>query len=384
MGVFNTITLILFPFKKEDNKISVKEFTVQTLQFLYETSLKNTLFIDRKVTIEHQKVILHGPAKSGKTHLIVDHLRQYEPREYLYIDLNDERIDKVEIIEHLAEFTRKNAIVLLVIEAFDFSFELPPVREIIVTTVFTYKTLKGFENYTLYPLDFEEFLAFDKKHSNIENLFNLYTNRGTLPYMIHNHELEHVKSTQEILHVLLHESTTFIIFKRFCELQGTKISLFQIYNYLKSFTKISKDKLYAITSELVDQKLLFFVEKFNQPNANKKVFLLDFTFKDALTFKKDFLRRFENMVFLELIKRDKKVFYEEGIDFYLPDESLAILCVGFATTEAIEMRLQKLLPTFWALHVKRVEVVTLSSESAKDIEGLSFSIYPFWEWALQL
>ena len=90
------------------------------------------------------------------------------------------------------------------------------------------------------------------------------------------------------------------------------------------------------------------------------------------------------MVFLELIKRDKKIFYEEGIDFYLPEESLAILCVGFATTEAIEMRLQKLLPTFWSLHVKRVEVVTLSSESAKDIEGLSFSIFPFWEWALQL
>ena len=101
-------------------------------------------------------------------------------------------------------------------------------------------------------------------------------------------------------------------------------------------------------------------------------------------FKKDFPKRFENMVFLELMKRDKKIYYEEGIDFYLPEENLAILCIGFAPKEVIEVKIQKLLPSFWALHVKRIEVVTLSSESALAIEGMSFSILPFWEWSLQL
>jgi len=236
----------------------------------------------------------------------------------------------------------------------------------------------------VYPLDFEEFISFDKKHSNIEHLFNLFTNHGTFPQIVQSVELDYQRQMQSLLHLILNDTTTFLIYKRFCELQSTKISLFQIYNHLKAFTKISKDKLYAITSELTDQKLLFFVEKYNQPTSAKKVYPIDFALKDALTFKKDFLKRFENMVFLELIKRGKTVYYEEGIDFYIPDESLAVLCVGFATTEAIEMKLQKLLPTFWALHVKRIEVVTLSSESAKDIEGFSFSIAPFWEWSLQL
>ncbi|NCD11907.1 MAG: ATP-binding protein [Epsilonproteobacteria bacterium] len=357
---------------------------MKTLQLLYEMSYKNNFFIDRKINFEHAKIILHGPRKSGKTHIVIDHLSRYDSKEYLYIDLEDERIEKADVIEYLESFVRQNVLQLLVIEGFDFSFKLPPVPNIILSTPSTCKTLEGFHNYTLYPLDFEEFLAFDKKHSNIEHIFNLYTNYGTFPQHIQRGESVDAKTIQEMLALMLKDPTRFLIYKRFCELQGSKISLFQIYNYLKGFTKISKDKLYAITSELVDEKLLFFVEKFNQPNANKKVFLLDFTFKDALSFKKDFLRRFENMVFLELIKRDKKIFYEEGIDFYLPEESLAILCVGFATTEAIEMRLQKLLPTFWSLHVKKVEVVTLSSESAKDIEGLSFSIFPFWEWALQL
>ncbi|MCD8477164.1 MAG: hypothetical protein LRY68_04000 [Sulfurospirillum sp.] len=102
-----------------------------------------------------------------------DHLSRYESKEYLYIDLADERIDKAEIIDYLETFVRQNSLQLLIIESFDFSFTLPYVPEIILTTPFTCKTLEGFHNDTLYPLDFEEFLAFDKKHSNIEHLFNL-------------------------------------------------------------------------------------------------------------------------------------------------------------------------------------------------------------------
>lgn len=357
---------------------------MQTLQFLYEIQPKNTLFIDRKVLLEHHKIILHGPRKSGKTSLILDYLSQYEKKNYLYIDWDDERIDKHEVQHDIETFISKHSIKLLVIENFDFSFELPSLNEVILSTIKTDKTLRGFQNYMLYPLDFEEFLAFDKKHSNIEHLFNLFTNQGTFAHLHLTLDADHAKNTQEMLRLFFNDPTLYLIYKRFCELQGMKVSLFQIYTYLKTFTKISKDKLYALTNDLVDQKLLFFVEKYNQPYANKKVYLIDFTFKDAFTFKKDFLKRFENMVYLELMKRGKEIYYEEGIEFYLPNESLAIICSGFATTQAIETRLQKLLPTFWSLHVKRVEVVTLSSESAKDIEGFSFSILPFWEWALQL
>ncbi|WP_263833944.1 ATP-binding protein [Sulfurospirillum oryzae] len=357
---------------------------MQTLQTLYEANFKNSLFFDRKITIGSKKTILHGPRKSGKSHLIIDHLSHYEKGSYLYIDFSDDRIEPHLVAENLPLFLQKNRIQLLVIEHFDFSFDLPKVEEILITTTFTCKTLQGYEELTLYPLDFEEFISFDKKHSNIEHLFNLFANNGTFPQIVQSVEQDYQRQMQSMLHLILNDATTFLIYKRLCELQSTKVSLFQIYNHLKAFTKISKDKLYAITAELIDQKLLFFVEKYNQPSSSKKVYPIDFALKDALTFKKDFLKRFENMVFLELIKRGKKVYYEEGIDFYLPEESLAILCVGFATTEAIEIKLQKLLPTFWSLHVKRIEVVTLSSESAKDIEGFSFSIAPFWEWSLQL
>ncbi len=355
---------------------------MQTLQILYETPHKNTLFFDRKVSITDKKTILYGPRKSGKTHLIIDHLSHYAKEHVLYIDFSDDRIEPSLVAEHLPLFLKNHPIILLVIEHFDFSFSLPNLPEIILSTPFTCKELEGFSKLTLFPLDFEEFIAFDKKHSNIEQIFNLYANHGTFASIVQSVEQDHHRQMQALLHLIL-DSTALCIYKRFCELQSTKVSLFQIYNHLKTFTKISKDKLYAITNALIDQHLLFLVGKFTQPNAAKKAYQIDFALKNALTFKKDFLKRFENMVFLELMKRGKRVYYEEGIDFYIPDEALAIICVGFAPQEVIERRIQKLLPSLWALHVKHIEVVTLSSESALAIEGMSFSISPFWEWALQ-
>ena len=357
---------------------------MQTLQYLYENTFKNGTFFDRKVIITAKKTFLLGPRKSGKTHLILDHLSHYEKGSYLYIDLSDERIDKSEIAEYLGLFVKKNPIRLLVLEHFDFSFELPILDEIILTTCTPTSSIDGFETLTLYPLDFEEFIAFDKKHFNVENLFNLYTQQGTFAHIFQDNEQNSQRLTQEMLHIILGYGLEFLIYKRLCELQSTRVSLFQIYNSLKTFTKLSKDKLYAIVASLEQQKLLFWVEKYNSPSSAKKIYPIDFSFRNALTFKKDFPKLFENMVFLELIKRNKTIFYEEGIDFFIPNENLAILCIGFSTKEMIELKIKKLLPTVLSLHIKRIEVVTLSSENAFAVEGISFSILPFWEWALQL
>lgn len=357
---------------------------MQTLEILYESTFKNTVFFDRKINIKNKKTLLLGPRKSGKSHLIVDHLRHYEKGSYLYIDFLDDRVESSAIKDNLLPFIKKHPIKLLVIEHFDFSFELPDVEEIVIATTFTCKELHGFSTLTLYPLDFEEFIAFDKKHSNIEHLFNLFANHGTFPHIIQLSESNHHRVMQEMLHIILQDHTTFLLYKRFCELQSTKVSLFQIYNQLKPTMKISKDKLYLLTAKLIDEKLLFLVEKYGQPNAAKKVFPIDFALKNALTFKKDFLKRFENMVFLELAKRGKEIFYEEAIDLYIPKERLAIFCIAFATDEIIQNKMKKILSTLKSLHVKKVQIITLGNEEDFVLDTINFSMLPFWDWALQL
>lgn len=357
---------------------------MQTLETLYETIFKNNIFLDRKVSIENKKTLLLGPRKSGKSHLIIDHFLHYEKGTYLYIDFSDDRIDTVLVQENLESFLKKHPIKLLVIEHFDFSFELPHVEEIIITTTSTCRAIDGFSRLFLYPLDFEEFISFDKKHSNIEHLFNLFANHGTFPQIVQDIDSDHHRAMQEMLHFILLDTVTFSIYKRFCELQSTKISLFQIYNQLKTGMKLSKDKLYLITSNLIDEKLLFLIEKYGQPNAPRKVFIIDFALKNALTFKKDFLKRFENMVFLELAKREKEIFYDEFIDLYLPKENLAIFCIAFATDEMIQHKMKKILHTLKALHVKKVQIVTLGNEETFSLENIHFFVLPFWDWSLQL
>jgi predicted AAA+ superfamily ATPase len=90
------------------------------------------------------------------------------------------------------------------------------------------------------------------------------------------------------------------------------------------------------------------------------------------------------MVFLELMKRGKTIFYDEGIDLYLPEEKTALFCIAFATEEAIMLRMKKLSSTLHMLHVNKVEIVSLGNEGSFELDTISFSVTPFWEWALQL
>lgn len=130
--------------------------------------------------------------------------------------------------------------------------------------------------------------------------------------------------------------------------------------------------------------MLFFVQKFDQPRAAKKVYLIDFAIKNALSFKKDFLKRFENMIFLEMLKRDKDIFYAENIDFYIPLENSAVLSIPFLPPQMIKTKLLKMKNLINSLSIKHVQIVTLGNEDSFENEGVLYEILPFWEWALQL
>lgn len=356
---------------------------MQSLEYLYEIKNKNHVYFDRKLSITSKKTIINGVKKSGKTYLVRDFLTQFDQSSILYIDLKDERVEKKRVEQNLEKFIKSKPIEILVIENFDFSFSLPKVHHIILTCNSKYQQLKGFETITLFPLDFEEFISFDKKHFNIEHLFNLYTSHGTFPSLIVENYPESVFKIQEMLRSMFEDRVEFLIFKKFSESQGNKISLFQVYNQLKTTIKISKDNLYNKVKKLEDESMLFLIEKFLSPKANKKVFLIDFAIKNALTFKKDFLRNFENMVFLELHKRGEKMYYTDFIDLYNDEKNYAIFCIPFLTEDFIKIKLSKIISHLKELHVNKVEIVTIGNEGGFLLEDIECTILPFWDWALQ-
>lgn len=353
---------------------------MEILENLYDIKHKNNHYYARKISINSKRTLINGVKKSGKTSLIIDYLTNFNHEEILYIDLNDTRIDEKYIAKNIKNFVKTKPIKILIIENYDHSFELPEVEEIILTCK---DSINGFETLTLYPLDFEEFISFDARHSNIEHIFQIYANTGSYPQIILNSSNSVHWSMQEMLHIMISDAVEFEIFKKFSEAQSSKISLFQIYNQLKSQIKISKDSLYKKVKKLEDEKMLFLVQKYGSPKSSKKLFLIDFALKNALTFKKEFLKRFQNMVFLELMKKGYTIYYSDNIDLYIPKNQYGVLCIPFLPQEMIKLRLEKILLHVKDLGIKKIDIVTIGNEGKFWLKNTKCSIIPFWDWALQ-
>ncbi len=354
------------------------------LEILYEQEVKKIAFTVRKTGLHADRLILKGPRHSGKTYLILDLLSSYRKEQFLYIDFADVRID-ASIAAHLEAFLKRYPkIELLVLENLDFAFPLPACRRIIITTSQRDFHLKGFEEVFLYPPDFEEFIAFDKKGSDAEQIFSQFANVGTFPQMLNVSKFAFVQSFQQLLHSFYTTPVELEILKTYTLRQSTLVSVYAMFNLVKKHHKISKDKFYAYTHKLMNEEVIFMVEKFGQKSTQKKLYMIDFAMRGVLSFEKDFIRRFENMIFLELYKRGMELYYTETIDFYLPQRQTAVFSAPFMTRELIEKRLQKAKKSFAALSVREVQVVTMGTQERFEEEGITCEMMPFWNWAVQI
>ena len=354
---------------------------INLLEILYATEFKKPHFHPRKFSFSHPKTLLVGPKKSGKSTLIYDYLSSQKKGSFLYIDFADLRLSQA-IIFGLPNFLERHDITLLVLENFDFSFKIPDCQEVIITTC-AYITLEGFTTEVLYPLDFEEFIAFEKRSGNIEATFNDYATWGTYPAVVVAPKENFTKHFQDHIRLICDDALEFTILRHYALSQGLITSSFTLFQEIKVFHKISKDKFYAITKKLQEEKMLFLLEKFQSPRADKKVYLVDFAIKSVLTFDKDFIKRFENIIYLELLKNGYEVYFTDLIDFYVPSQNKAIIPMPFLPTSMIHSKLARLEKDFAKYDIKKIEIITLEGEEESYHDSIPLEILPFWSWALQ-
>ncbi len=351
------------------------------LDVLYAQEFKKPSFYPRKFSFIHPKTILYGAKKSGKSSIIYDFLAQRKKGTFLYLDFADLRVNQI-ILFGLPSFLTQNNITLLVLENFDFSFQIPPCQEVIITCNAP-KELEGFTTQALYPLDFEEFISFEKRTSNIASTFNDYATIGSYPSIVLTSKEHFIKLFQDHIRLLCEDRLEFTILRAYALYQGLPISSYAIFHEIKEFHKLSKDKFYAISKKLQDEQLLLLLPKYRAPRADKKVYLIDFAIKSVLTFEKDFIKRFENIIFLELFKSDQEVYFTDFIDFYLPDQHTAILAMPFIPISMIKTKLQRMQKELEKYNIQKIEIITLEHEEESQYEGISLEILPFWSWALQ-
>ena len=348
------------------------------LEEFYKTDLQIEKYRERKATLDDNCFQINGITQSGKTKLIKNYLLSLPKNTYLYINCKDIRIDLETFNKELNPFCNKNKINTIAFDNYRAEFQFPNVSQIIISSELIYE-LPTFKRIQLYPLDYEEFLAYEHKFDS--SALNHFFQLGGLPHLHKVSIDERISYVQNILQLTL-ETVEFEILKLCAKFMSQKLSAFTIYERLKQTRKISKDKLYRSFESLREKKYIHLLEKFAHVKATKKIYLCDTSLKSALSIEKNFGRLFENMVFLELLKSNIKCYYEDGIDFYLPYNDEIILCKPFADERRLFKKLESIEAFIFSYGITKITVITMNKEGSIAHPLSQVDIIPFDIWAL--
>jgi predicted AAA+ superfamily ATPase len=344
----------------------------------YLQNLHVNKFIPRKVTLDEKSLQLIGVTQAGKSILLKQYLLTCKKNSYLYIDCRDRRLNFEKLNASLEIFCYAHEIKILVLDNYNKSIKLPIVEQIIISSEEIISTVE-LKPLFINPLDYEEFLAYEAKYDS--TALNHFLQLGGYPVMY--------SMPSESRHIFLQEQLSmrlndieFDILSFIARNAALKLSAFAIYERLRNERRISKDKLYQNLDALLAKRYIYQVEKYEHIRAVKKLYLCDIAIKNALTTQKHFIRLFENLIFLEMIKRDFKLYYTEGVDFYLPKHQRIVLCMPFAVEDALFKKIESIEAFIIEHNVLHVEVVTVGSEGILHHPFVKVVMMPFSQWAI--
>ena len=355
---------------------------MKILDSCYEIEFNKINFIERKEKITHPKTIVYGPPKTGKSYLIYDYLSNFDPKDYLYINLSDFRNEKEEIITFLDDFVKEKKIKVLVLENFDFDFKIPITESVLITTT-NYKEIFGFKTIFVQALDFEEYLLHDNKHQNTIASFNHFLKYGNLPEMISLDENKKLNRLQEIIKLFCNDKTEIEVLKLLFSSIDENKSINQLFTILKKSIKISKDRFYELCKFYERNKLIFFLKKYNHEKSTKKIYAYNHAFLSSISHNKKFKNEFTNMIFLHLQKDYKNIYYLDKIDFFIEDNRSLVLSIPFFNTMLHSAIIKKVHSVIDELNIEQVYVITAGNSDVLKYKKIEINILPFYEWAVQ-
>ncbi|MBQ7271876.1 MAG: ATP-binding protein [Campylobacter sp.] len=380
---------------------------MQNLKYFYENPPEVQKFIPRKKVVNSPKTILFGCVGSGKSYILAEYILNFKKDEFLYINFADLRykfthlnteFDKIFeflgknskiqalFLDNLDEFSENEILHLqnLLNLAFSNSSQsIVNLRSVVISTRKNSLNLQGFEKVKITPLCFEEFIAFDKRRTDINAIISAFFLQGGTPKNSFLSGGEIMSSEQNALKSVLNDSEIAIL-KECCEFIAMPFSANKIYLSLKEQIRISKDSIYGCVAKFEDENFVNFVSKFDDEKAAKRLFLSNFNLKDALSFKKDFSKKFINAIFCEIANLSEPIFYTKDLDFYLPSRNLGVLAIPFSASEIVFLKFKKLVPELKKLKITRLSVISMANSGSLEIEGIKCEVVPFPQFALGL
>jgi len=353
---------------------------MELLEYYHNQQHFSDNYVTRKCQLpSNVDINLYGVRGAGKTSMVLDLLTQKDSETTLYIDLQDPNLIFTLLTTlALQQYIDRYHITLLILDHYEASAltAFPNVEKLIVVSRIALQN-KALTPVELFPLDYEEFLAFES--SLVQNRgFNHFLRSGTLPLL--------ARSQKTAIHSMkLFFQSTFDSNEQKLLLilaqQHTKhLTINQIYTFAKEKFKVSKDWLYKTMKLFVEEKLVLFIEDRYQ-KSGKKMLLFDFAFAKYLTTGQPFIMQFDTMIALALMKHQIEV-ETLGIHGYVTHNNELIIPAPFESEESLWVKSQNKFSLYKKYGIKKVTIITVANHYTYDIEKLHFEALPFDEWSV--
>jgi len=433
---------------REIIKTILAEWKEKNLPEIYEREIN--LFDYSKLTVP-KIIVITGFRRVGKTyiafHLIKKLLKEKTRENIIYLNFEDERIPiKTEFLTQIiptAKQISKEKIDFLFLDEIqtipNWSKWLRRIYDNSNIRVFISGSsskmsskeipteLRGrFLEVKVFPLSFKEFLSFkalkfdvntvkysENRKAELLNVLNEYLEYGSLPEIILSEKgkkadiaISYYQTTvrRDIIerHNIKNEETLKALLRLM--LNSTKYSVSKLYNNLKSLNYgIGKTTLQHYLGYIENSYFMFSLPIFSykikdQIQYPRKNYFIDniFLTKVSTKFSRNYGRLYENIVAIELKRRNKDIYYWENsqhheVDFVVKEETkvrqLIQVCYNINDLETKKRETRALLKASKELKCKNLLIITEDYEKEENINWFGtkrkVKIIPLWKWLLE-
>lgn len=420
-----------------------KNIIKSVISFLHK-QIRETSLIERPMKFEQNvSYVLVGIRRAGKSYLMIQDIKQRIARseiqleDCLYINFEDERLDGLSASElqllidcYQEMFGPQKPLVYLdeiqnITGWEKFVRRLADQKYRVMVTGSNARMLSKEVATTLggryiireiYPFSYSEYLTYhgitlqknweynpDIKLEVIRRFDDYFYNGGFAEMFPLVNKREWINSLyQKILlgdivarHAIRGDRSIRLLARKVAEnvMQPTSLSRF-IYIIKSSGESISmptlKDYLRYMEDNYLSFSLLNYASPISEQETIKKRYYMDNGLLNNFLFRGE-TKLLENLCAIHLLKKYSNAdepqlfFYNRNIevDFYIPDEKLAIQAsFDMSETETWEREISALVALHKVFPLQRAQIVTRDTELQTEHAGLSIEVIPIWKWLL--
>jgi len=379
-------------------------------------------------------VIISGMRRVGKSTLLGEIMSRlsFEKKNYCYVNFEDESFLNFEA----KDFEKLNEILIEVYGESNFYFfdEIQNIshfetfirrlhdegKKIFITgsnssllsKELGTKLTGRYKLFELYPFSFYEFLSKNnlsfpnaifrtEQIAIIKKNFSDYMSLGGIPEYLENNDPDYIKTIYD--NIIFRDIISRYKIKSQKELRelvnllSTNISSPFTYNSLKNSLNFSNAQTVKNYISYLDNSYLFFeILRFDysakkQLNFPRKIYIIDPSFFNILgvNFKDNFGRIFENILFIELKRRFKEIFYfqeKNECDFIIKEGIKIIYAIQacyYLNKENREREINGLIEAMEKFKLTEGLILTFEQEEEIKVGGKKIKVLPIWKWFLK-